>query len=39
MFPEFSDGTFLSAWFNSWAGVHGMAISLVIAVLAFALTK
>ena len=39
MFPEFSEGTFLWSWFNSWAGVNAMVISLIIAALAFGLTK
>ena len=39
MFPEFSEGSFLWMWFHSWTGVNAMAISLVIAVLAFGLTK
>ena len=39
MFPEFSDGSFLWSWFHSWAGVNAMAISLIVATLAFGLTK
>jgi hypothetical protein len=39
MFPEFSDGSFLYTWFHSWAGVNAMAVSLIVAVLAFGLTK
>lgn len=39
MFPDFSDGSFLWSWFHSWAGVNAMAISLIVATLAFGLTK
>ena len=39
MFPEFTQGTFLWNWFNSYAGVHAMAISLIVAILAVGMTK
>lgn len=39
MFPEFTEGTFLWQWFNSYAGVHAMAISLIVAILAVGMTK
>ena len=39
MFPEFTEGTFLWQWFSSYAGVHAMAISLIVAVLAVGMTK